>query len=66
MAYQHKTPKGVLYYLHSMVVHLKGSGVKQRIYYFARKKGKYAVDDMPRGYKIVHSRRTGLPLLKKA
>ena len=65
MAYQHQTPKGVLYFLHSMVVELKGSGKKQTIYYFSGKKGKNAVDDMPKGYKIIHSRRTGLPLLKK-
>ena len=65
MAYQHKTPKGILYYLHSMVVKLKGSGMKQRIYWFDRKTRKTAVDAMPAGYKIIHSRRTGLPLLTK-
>ena len=65
MAFAHKTPKGIVYILHSMVVKLKGSGYKQRIYWFARKGGKTAVDELPKGYKIIHSRRTGLPLLKR-
>ncbi len=65
MAYTHKSPKGVLYYLHSMAVKLKGSGKKQTIFWFSTKKGQHAIDEMPKGYKIIHSRRTGLPLLKK-
>ncbi len=66
MAYMHSSPKGVAYYLHTMNVKLKGSGVKQTIYWFARKVGKNALDSVPKGYKVVTSRRTGLPLLKKA
>ncbi len=65
MAFVHKTDDGRNYILHSMTVKLKGSGVKQTIYYFSRKAGKYAIDELPAGYKIIHSRRTGLPLLKK-
>ena len=64
--YQHKTPKGNLYILHSLLVKLKGSGIKQRIYYFSKKGGKTAIDELPRGYTIIHSRKTGLPLLKKS
>lgn len=66
MAYMHKSPKGVAYYLHTMGVKLKGSGVKQTIYWFARKIGKNALDEVPKGYRVVTSKRTGLPLLKKA
>lgn len=65
MAYAHKSPKGVTYYLHTMAVKLKGSGVKQTIYWFARKIGKNALDEVPKGYKVIVSKRTGLPLLKK-
>lgn len=65
MAFEHTALNGKHYFLHSQQVKLKGSGVKQTIYYFGGKKGKYAIDDLPAGYKIIHSKRTGLPLLKK-
>ncbi len=52
------------YILHSKVVTLKG-GQKQTIYYFAGKAGPNAVNDLPKGYKVVENERTGLPLLKK-
>ena len=65
MVFQHKTSTGRVYNLHSQTVKLKGSGLKQTIYYFSPKKGKYAIDELPAGYKIIHSRRTDLPLLKK-
>ena len=64
MAYQHKS-QGVMWNLHSMVVRLKGSGVHQRIYWFSTKAGKNAIDELPKGYKVVTSRKTGLPFLKK-
>lgn len=66
MAFSHKNTKGVTYFLHSMEVKLKGSGKKQRIFWFARKAGKNALDAVPKGYKVMQSKRTGLPLLKKA
>ena len=66
MAYSYKNSKGVMYYLHSMLVKLRGSGAKQQIYYFGRKAGARSIDSMPKGYKVVTSRRTGLPLLKKS
>lgn len=65
MAFQHKAPNGVMYNLHSMVVKLKGSGLRQKIFWFSTKAGKDAIDEMPEGYKIVTSRKTGLPFLKK-
>lgn len=66
MAYEHKSNKGISYYLHSMVVKLKGSGVNQRIFWFATKVGKNSLNDVPSGYKVVTSKRTGLPFLKKS
>lgn len=65
MAYQHTNKAGDRYFLHALDVKLKGSGVKQRIFYFAPKAGNKAIDDLPEGYKVIESRRTGLPLLKK-
>jgi len=65
MAYSTKSQKtGETYYLHSKEVTLKG-GRKQRIYWFARKAGAFALDAMPAGYTTVESKRTGLPILKK-
>lgn len=65
MAYSHTGGKGVLYYLHTMMVKLRGSGKKQQIFYFSKKKGSGTLDEVPKGYKVITSRRTGLPLLKK-
>jgi hypothetical protein len=65
MAYAHTNKKNVLYYLHAMEVKLKSSKFKQKIYYFSRKAGKFAIDELPENYKVIESKRTGLPLLKK-
>lgn len=51
--------------LYQRDVELNG-GRTQRIYFFSKKtpkSGKPA--DLPQGYKVIHSDRTGLPLLKK-
>jgi hypothetical protein len=55
MAYSHRSKKsGKTYHLHK----------KGRLFYFSGDpKGSI---DMPSGYKVVESDRTGLPLLKKA
>lgn len=55
---------GETYFLHSKEVTLKG-GRKQVIFWFARKAGEFALDEMPAGYVVVESKRTGLPILKK-
>lgn len=65
MAYSHKNSKGNTYYLHSKEVTLKG-GRKQRIYYFGKEIKPGAVDELPAGYKVKESSRTGLPILAKA
>ncbi len=66
MAHAHKNSKGTTYYLHSRDVKLRGSGKKQRIFWFARKAGKDGIDAVPAGYKVIESKRTNLPLLKKS
>jgi hypothetical protein len=55
---------GTNYYLHTREVTLRG-GRQQRIYYFAKKEGDGALDDLPDGYVVSENPRTGLPLLKK-
>lgn len=65
MAYSVKSKKsGKTYYLHTQEVKLVG-GRKQRIYYFAGKAGKFAIDAMPTGYEVMENKRTGLPMLRK-
>lgn len=65
MAYQFTNSKGVKYYLHFKDVNLKG-GRKQRIYYFARDVRPGSLDQVPSGYKVVETQRTGMPILKKS
>ena len=65
MAYAHTNSKGTTYYLHTKEVKLRGSGKTQRIYFFARDQRDGGVDEVPAGYKVVESSRTGLPILKK-
>lgn len=66
MAYQHTNSKGDTYYLHSQEVKLRGSGKLQRIYYFKRDTDNNALDQLPIGFKVVESQRTGLPVLKRS
>jgi hypothetical protein len=65
MAYQFTNSKGVKYYLHFKDVNLKG-GRTQRIYYFARDVRQGALDSVPAGYKAEETKKTGMPILKKA
>jgi hypothetical protein len=51
------------YWLHSKDVKLRG-GRNQRIFYFS--KDSAGSIDLPDGYKVIESSKTGLPLLKKA
>ncbi|MFP4082812.1 MAG: hypothetical protein ACLFVG_08655 [Candidatus Aminicenantes bacterium] len=64
MAYEFTNSKGVKYYLHHKDVNLKG-GRTQRIYYFARDIRSGALDEVPAGYKVIETQRTGMPILKK-
>ncbi|MFQ6068962.1 MAG: hypothetical protein ACE5LC_00390 [Candidatus Aminicenantales bacterium] len=65
MAYEFTNSKGVKYFLHFKDVNLKGGRI-QRIYYFARDVRAGALDDVPAGYRVVETQRTGMPILKKA
>ena len=52
--------------LYKRDVKLRG-GNMQTIYFFSKKKPKSGTpcDELPRGYKVVVNKRTGLPYLKK-
>ena len=65
MAYEFTNSKGVKYYLHYKDVNLKG-GRQQRIYFFARDVRSGSLDEVPAGFKVVETERTGMPILKKA
>ncbi|PWU23489.1 hypothetical protein C5B42_02955 [Candidatus Cerribacteria bacterium 'Amazon FNV 2010 28 9'] len=65
MAYSYKNSKGQTYYLHTRDVVLK-NGRKQTIFFFARDVRAGSMDDVPAGYKVVETKRTGMPVLKKA
>jgi len=64
MAYEFNNSKGVTYYLHFKDVTLKG-GRNQRIYYFARDIRSGSLDEVPAGFKVIETERTGMPILKK-
>ena len=55
---------GKTYYLHSREVTLNGERI-QRIYYFSGEVRADAIDQLPAGYTVIESDRTGLPFLKK-
>ena len=65
MAYSFTNSKGQTYYLHSKDVTLK-NGRKQTIYFFAREVRDGALDEVPAGYAVMETQRTGMPVLKKA
>lgn len=64
MAYAFTNKKGVTYYLHAREVKLRG-GKMQTIYYFAREVRPGALDNVPAGYTVVETAKTGMPILKK-
>jgi hypothetical protein len=65
MAFSFKNSKGQTYYLHKKDVTLK-NGRQQTIYFFAREERAGAMDEVPSGYKVMETSRTGMPVLKKA
>jgi len=65
MAFSYTNKKGQTYYLHSRSVTLK-NGRQQTIYFFARDERPGAMDAVPAGYQVVETKRTGMPVLKKA
>jgi hypothetical protein len=64
-AYAYKNSKGQTYYLHTREVTLKNGRV-QRIYFFARDIRDGALQEVPAGYQVVETERTGMPVLKRA
>lgn len=66
MAYEYSNSKGEKYYLHQKDIILRGSGKRQRIYFFSRRTGEGALDELPSGFKVVESQKTGLPVLKRS
>ncbi len=65
MAYEFTNSKGVKYFLHFKDVNLKG-GREQRIYFFARDVRPGSLDEIPAGFEVMETERTGMPVLKKA
>jgi hypothetical protein len=65
MAFSYMNAKNVTYYLHGKKVTLK-NGRAQQIYYFARDVRPEALNAVPAGYTVVETKRTGMPVLKKA
>lgn len=65
MAYQHRTDKG-MWNLFTRKVTLNG-GREQAIYFFSRQSPKSGTPtDLPKGYQVMVTERTGMPILKKA
>ncbi len=61
----YKNSKGQTYFLHTREVKLKNGRI-QRIYYFARDEREGLLTEVPQGYQVVETKRTGMPVLKKA
>jgi len=64
-AYGYTNGKGQTYYLHTQEVTLKNGRV-QRIYFFARDVRAGSLEAIPAGYMVIETKRTGMPVLKKA
>ncbi len=65
MAFAYKNTKGQTYYLHTRKVTLKNGRV-QVIFFFARDVRDGSLDAVPAGYAVMETKRTGMPVLKKA
>ena len=65
-AFKYTNAKGQDYYLFTQEVTLK-NGRQQRIYFFARDKEREgSLSEVPAGYQVVETKRTNMPVLKKA
>jgi len=61
--FSYRNSKGTEYWLHTREVRLRGGKI-QRIFFFSKDSTNSI--DMPEGYTVIESKRTGLPLLKKS
>ena len=70
MAYSVESKKsGVTYYLHSRQSNSASATGKTKLYFFAKEiktaEGTTPLDALPKGYTVIESALTGLPLLKR-
>lgn len=65
MAFSYTNAKGQKYILHKKMVTLK-NGITRPIFFFARDEREDAIDALPAGYEVVETKRTGMPVLRKA
>lgn len=63
MAYRHENSKGVIYYLNSKKVTLRG-GKEQTIYYFSKDQRPTGCE-LPAGYAVGENERNGFLTLKR-
>ena len=63
-AFSYTNKKGQTYYLHTRDVTLKNGRV-QTIYFFARDIRDGSLSEVPAGYMVIETTRTGMPVLKK-
>lgn len=64
-AFSYTNKKGQTYFLHRKMVTLK-NGITRPIFFFARDVRPEAVEELPAGYEVVETQRTGMPVLRKA
>lgn len=63
-AFSYTNKKGQKYFLHELNVSLK-NGRKQVIYFFARDERKGTLEEVPQGWEVFETIRTGMPVLRK-
>ncbi len=63
-AFSYTNSKGQTYYLHMRDVTLKNGRI-QTIYFFARDVRDGAIEEVPAGYEVIETKRTGMPVLRK-
>ena len=63
-AFAYTNKKGQTYYLHTRDVTLKNGRV-QTIYFFARDIRDGSLEEVPEGYEVMETKRTGMPVLRK-
>lgn len=64
MAYSYTNSKGQTYYLHFRIG--SGRSKKGELYFFSRSsEGDDVMKDLPKGYEVRESERSGLPVLRK-
>lgn len=63
-SFSYSDSKGRNWYLHTKEVTLR-NGHQQTIYYFAQEENIDFACDMPEGYEVMETERTGMPVLRK-